>query len=328
MLGFHFKKKSSHVPYLLRRTLTKGVETKALSSSENIDELPSMDDPKVANEYKQLLYAILSTLKSKEILPKESQTGSSLETTASSSPSSSQHLESFASLLAKKVAAIVLASQPSTSSPSQLPEIKDTIIATTTTGSSTSLGSPISLGSSISVTGLLTDEEIESIQKSLPSPEKCHSWYKKSRLHESLKHTTTLHEFIHPSATLIGDVTFHEHCSFFPNVVIRADVNSIRIGRCTNIQDNSVLHVSSLLPCTIGNNVTIGHNACIHASTIEDNVIIGMGSIVMDGAIIRQNTIIGAGTLITPSQTFPEMSLVMGRPGKAVRPLTEKSKNS
>jgi carbonic anhydrase/acetyltransferase-like protein (isoleucine patch superfamily) len=213
-----------------------------------------------------------------------------------------QKIESLATLLARKVAASVLASQTVTKKEEdQSKESKK-----------------------LSLTGLLTNKEIEELHKSLPTIEQSRLWYTPSRIIlESLSKC-----FVHPSVNLIGEVQFGKHCSFFPNVVIRADVNSISIGSCTNIKDNCVIHVSSALPCKIGDNVTVGHQVCLHACTIESNVLIGMGTTIMDGALVRQNSIVGAGSLITSNQEFPEMSLILGRPAKVLRPLTEPEKHA
>ncbi len=128
--------------------------------------------------------------------------------------------------------------------------------------------------------------------------------------------------FIAPNSTIIGDCTISENCSIWFNAVIRADVNEIRIGSGTNIQDGAVLHCDHDYGVSIADNVTIGHNAIVHGCTIESNCIIGMGSTILDGAHIGENCIIGANSLVTSNKKIPKGSLVMGSPAKVVRELT------
>lgn len=123
-------------------------------------------------------------------------------------------------------------------------------------------------------------------------------------------------------AVLVGDVEVGDDSSVFYNAVLRGDLAPIRIGRRTNIQDNVTIHVSTDVPTVIGNEVTVGHNAVLHACTIEDNVMVGMGAIVMDGAHIKKNCIVGAGAIVTQGKEFPENSLVLGAPAHVVRELT------
>ncbi len=104
---------------------------------------------------------------------------------------------------------------------------------------------------------------------------------------------------------------------------MRGDSDQITIGKNTNIQDNSVVHLDHGIPTTIGEHVTIGHGAIIHGCTIHNNVLIGMGAIVLNGAIIEENVIIGAGALIPPGKVIPSGSLVVGSPGKIIRTLSE-----
>jgi carbonic anhydrase/acetyltransferase-like protein (isoleucine patch superfamily) len=127
---------------------------------------------------------------------------------------------------------------------------------------------------------------------------------------------------IAPGACIIGRVTLADDVSVFPNVVLRADINSITIGARTNIQDNTTIHVVDGFCTDVGADVTIGHNAVVHACTIENNCMIGMGAIVMDGALIRKNSIVGAGALVTGGSEFPEGSLIIGTPAKVKRALT------
>jgi len=136
--------------------------------------------------------------------------------------------------------------------------------------------------------------------------------------------------YIDDSAVLIGDVKIGTSCSIWPLTVIRGDVNSIRIGNSTNIQDGSVLHVTHGGPydynhggyaLNIGNNITVGHNVILHGCTIENNCLIGMGSTIMDGVVIKANTIIGAGSLVSPGKKLDGGCLYIGRPVKKVREL-------
>lgn len=131
------------------------------------------------------------------------------------------------------------------------------------------------------------------------------------------------------SAHVIGDVEIGEESSVWFNAVVRGDVNYIRIGKRTNIQDGCVLHVARrTLPLVIGDEVTVGHNATLHACTVGTRVLIGMGATVMDGAEIGDNSIVAAGSLVTPNTKIPEGSMVMGSPAKVKRELTEEEKRS
>jgi len=125
-------------------------------------------------------------------------------------------------------------------------------------------------------------------------------------------------------AQLIGDLEIGAASSVWFNAVLRADVNYIRIGSRTNIQDNSTVHVTSGgAPCIIGSDVTIGHNVVLHACTIEDFCLIGMGAIVLDLAVIGKESLVGAGALITAGKVFPPRSLILGSPAKVARTLTD-----
>ena len=129
--------------------------------------------------------------------------------------------------------------------------------------------------------------------------------------------------FIAPNAEVIGDVIMEEGSSAFFGAQIRGDIGAIRIGKNTNIQDNSVLHISSDVPCTVGDTVTVGHNAILHSCTIEENCVVGMGAIILDRAVIQRDSIVGAGALVTGGKTFPPRSLILGSPAKAVRQLSD-----
>jgi gamma-carbonic anhydrase len=129
--------------------------------------------------------------------------------------------------------------------------------------------------------------------------------------------------YIDPEAVVIGDVTIGEFSSVWPCVVIRGDVNWIRIGARTNIQDGSVLHVmKDTNPLQLGDAVTIGHGVILHGCTIESRVLIGMGSVLLNGAKIGTGSIVAAGTLVPEGTVVPPGSLFMGHPGKFRRALT------
>lgn len=135
--------------------------------------------------------------------------------------------------------------------------------------------------------------------------------------------------FIHGSATIIGDAVIGAHSSVWPGAVIRADINYIRIGSNTNIQDLSMLHVNHKSegdpegsPLIIGDNVTIGHTVILHGCTIEDESLIGMGSIVMDKAVVQKHVLLAAGSLVPEGKVLESGYLYVGRPAKKVRPLT------
>jgi carbonic anhydrase/acetyltransferase-like protein (isoleucine patch superfamily) len=128
--------------------------------------------------------------------------------------------------------------------------------------------------------------------------------------------------FVADGAVLVGDVELGDDSSVFYNAVLRGDLAPIRIGKRTNIQDNVTVHVSTGMGVVVGDEVTVGHNAVLHACTIDDNVMVGMGAIVMDGAHIKKNCIVGAGAVVTQGREFPENSLVLGAPAHVVRELT------
>ena len=130
--------------------------------------------------------------------------------------------------------------------------------------------------------------------------------------------------FIADTAVVIGDVVLGKDVSVWFNAVIRGDVNLIRIGERTNIQDGSVLHVThKKFPLIIGAEVTIGHNATVHGCTIKDNVLIGMGAILLDNSVVNSNSIIAAGALIKESFIVPEGVLMAGVPAKVIRNLND-----
>ena len=130
--------------------------------------------------------------------------------------------------------------------------------------------------------------------------------------------------FIAPSAEVIGDVALGEESSIWFNATVRADVHWIRIGRASNIQDNAVVHVThGTGPVRIGDRVTVGHSAVIHGCTVEDRVLVGIGAILLDGVVIGSDSIVGAGALVTQRTRIPPRSMVLGRPARVVRELTD-----
>jgi carbonic anhydrase/acetyltransferase-like protein (isoleucine patch superfamily) len=130
--------------------------------------------------------------------------------------------------------------------------------------------------------------------------------------------------YVDVSAQVIGDVEIGAESSVWMNVVVRGDVNQIRIGKRTNIQDLTMIHVMrETHPTIIGDEVTVGHSAVVHGTTIEDRVLVGMGAILLNGVHIEHDCVIAAGTLLTEGTRIPAGSLVMGRPGKVKRTLTD-----
>ena len=129
--------------------------------------------------------------------------------------------------------------------------------------------------------------------------------------------------FIAPSADVLGDVTMKEDASIWFHATVRADADSIYIGRGSNIQDNCVLHVDRGYPVRIGEYVTVGHGAVVHGCTIGDHSLIGMGAILLNGCKIGKNCIVGAGALVTGGMEIPDGSVVLGNPGKIKRGIRE-----
>ena len=128
--------------------------------------------------------------------------------------------------------------------------------------------------------------------------------------------------YIDPSAQVIGDVEIGERSSVWPNVTIRGDVNAIRIGVESNIQDNSVIHVEhDVYPTIIGDRVTVGHSVTLHGCVIEDDCLIGIGAIILNGAKIGKGSVIAAGALVPERMEVPPGSMVMGMPAKVKREL-------
>lgn len=133
--------------------------------------------------------------------------------------------------------------------------------------------------------------------------------------------------FVAPSADICGDVTLGPDASVWYATVLRGDINRIEIGEASNVQDGSVIHLADDFPCIVGARVTIGHKAMVHACTIENECLIGMCSIILDGAVIGEGSIVGAGALVTQNTIIPPGSLVLGFPAKIVRPVTPKERD-
>ena len=130
--------------------------------------------------------------------------------------------------------------------------------------------------------------------------------------------------FIAPNATIVGDVIMGNECSIWFNAVIRGDVHYIKMGNKVNVQDGAIIHCTYLKhPTNIGNNVSIGHNAMVHGCTIHDNVLIGMGSIVMDGCVVHSNSIIAAGAVVLEGTIVEAGSIYAGVPAKKVKTVSE-----
>ncbi len=134
--------------------------------------------------------------------------------------------------------------------------------------------------------------------------------------------------FIAPSADIMGDVTIGEKASVWYQTVLRADIERIVIGPFSNIQDGSVIHLEQNRGTHVGQYVTVGHKALLHACTVDDEVLVGMGSILMDGVTVGARSIIGAGALVTMNTVVPPGSLVLGSPAKVVRSLSEDEQKS
>lgn len=168
-----------------------------------------------------------------------------------------------------------------------------------------------------------------------PSPARVHDIVSRHRTLMSLgDKIPAVHpsSFVAPSAAVVGDVKVGEGSSIWYGAVLRADVNSITIGKNSNIQDGTIIHVAknnakaSLLPAIIGNNVTVGHKAVLHACTIEDSALVGMGATVLDGAVVRSGSMVAAGALVTSGTEVKSGQLWGGAPAKMMRELTAKEK--
>ena len=129
--------------------------------------------------------------------------------------------------------------------------------------------------------------------------------------------------FIAKTATVVGDVTLGAYSSVWYGAVLRGDINRIVVGHHSNVQDNAVLHLADDFPCALGNWVTVGHGAIVHACRVGDECLVGMGAVILDGAVIGKQSIIGAKALVTQGMKIPPGSLVLGAPAKVVRKLTK-----
>ena len=146
----------------------------------------------------------------------------------------------------------------------------------------------------------------------------------KSRLDRFLRQQPALGKgvYIARGAVVLGDVTLGAGSSVWCNAVLRGDINRIVVGHHSNIQDNVVLHLAAERPCVLGNFVTVGHGAIVHACTLADEVLVGMGAVILDGAVIGEQSIVGAGALVTAGTQIPPGSLVLGLPARIARRLT------
>lgn len=132
--------------------------------------------------------------------------------------------------------------------------------------------------------------------------------------------------FVHDAATVIGRVSLGRSASVWPNATIRGDTDAITIGDETNIQDGAVVHADAGVPCTIGRAVTVGHLACVHGCTVEDEVLVGIGAVVLNGCVVGTGSIVGAGAVLTEGTIVPPGSLVLGTPGRVSRATSEEQR--
>jgi carbonic anhydrase/acetyltransferase-like protein (isoleucine patch superfamily) len=133
--------------------------------------------------------------------------------------------------------------------------------------------------------------------------------------------------YIARGAVVVGDVTLGDGASVWYNAVLRGDINRIVVGAGSNIQDNAVLHLADDFPCLVGQYVTVGHSAIVHACTVGDECLIGMGAVILDGAELGEQCLVGARALVTQHTTIPAGSLVLGAPAKVVRALSKEERS-
>lgn len=141
--------------------------------------------------------------------------------------------------------------------------------------------------------------------------------------------TPAIHDtaYVHPDATLIGEVKVAAEASVWPGCVLRADMGRIEIGAQTSIQDGTICHLTEgVSHCIVGERVTVGHRVILHGCTVEDECLIGMGAIVLDNVVVGKGSLVGAGALITYGTEIPPGSLVLGSPAKVIRPVSEKDR--
>ncbi len=138
-------------------------------------------------------------------------------------------------------------------------------------------------------------------------------------------HTPEISEtaFVAAEATLTGQVRLAERCSVWPGAVIRGDNEPIRIGAASNVQEGAVLHADPGYPLTVGDRVTVGHQAMLHGCTVGEGSLIGIQAVVLNGAVIGRHCLVGAGAIVTERKVFPDRSLILGAPAKVVRELTD-----
>ncbi|MEC9375955.1 MAG: gamma carbonic anhydrase family protein [Pseudomonadota bacterium] len=134
--------------------------------------------------------------------------------------------------------------------------------------------------------------------------------------------------FIAPDAAIIGDVELHSKSSIWFNVVLRGDIEKITVGSGSNIQDGSVVHTDPENPCTLGENVTVGHMAMLHGCKIGNHSLIGIGATLLNGSEVGENSIIGAHSLLTENKKYPDNVLILGAPAKVIREITPQEKQS
>ena len=132
--------------------------------------------------------------------------------------------------------------------------------------------------------------------------------------------------FIAKTATVVGEVSIGKSSSVWFSAVIRGDIAPVVIGEESNVQDGAILHVGHGFPCIIGNRVTIGHGAIVHGATVKDDAMIGIGAIVLTGAVIGEQSLVAAGAVVTENTVIPPGSLVMGIPGRPVRPISNEQR--
>lgn len=133
--------------------------------------------------------------------------------------------------------------------------------------------------------------------------------------------------WVHPAATVVGNVVLEDDVSVWPGAVLRGDRDLIRVGAESNVQDGAVLHCDPGLPCLIGRRVTIGHRAVVHGAVVEDGALIGIGAVVLNGAVIGAGSLVAAGSVVAEGKKVPPNSLVMGVPARVLRPLTEEQRD-
>ena len=132
--------------------------------------------------------------------------------------------------------------------------------------------------------------------------------------------------YVDETATVTANVTLAKDTSVWPGASLRGDEDAIFVGEGSNIQDCAVLHTDIGKPCRVGRGVTVGHSAILHGCTVGDNSLIGMGAVILNGSVIGAESLVGAGTLITENKTFPDGVLIIGRPGRILRELTDEEK--